>query len=136
MVGVMKNAKDEARDARKVKGGGQGGDVVWRGYVNVTLTAEQKEDFDVWWSRGDFWQGLEDAVRSGCTVSLKEDKAGGGVLCSVTQRRSGHVNAGLCVTARGGTAATALGRGVYQVCLVGLDADWESVGSLVDPDRW
>jgi hypothetical protein len=75
-------------------------------------------------------------VGDGVNLSLKLDPKGGGFLASATQRRADSPNAGLVVTARGRDAATAWGRCLFCLALLGHKERWEDTQPLANPDRW
>lgn len=125
--------RDKARSAQRA-GGTQGN--VWRGYINVSLNAQQKAEFDDWAHTEDTWLALSEAVSSGCQLGLKYQAGEACFLASLTQRTEGHVNAGLCVTARSVTADKALLRVLYLYRLLGSDGPWEAVQGVADPARW
>lgn len=125
--------KGKARSGQGSRAQSDGG---WRGYINVSLTAAEKEQFEDWARTDEPWGVLEACVTSGCVCTVKRDVAGSGFLASVTQRQEGHVNVGLCVTARAGVSGKALFRVLFLVHLLGVDDSWEEHHPVADPDRW
>lgn len=108
----------------------------WRGYVNVSLSAQQKADYDAWAHTEDVWLALAEAVQGGSQLGLKFVPGEGTFLASLTQRTAGHVNGGLCVTARSTTADKALWRVLFLYRVLGSEGPWEAVQGMADPDRW
>jgi hypothetical protein len=108
----------------------------WRGYVNVDLTPQQKEQFDDWTHTDEPWLVLEGSVSGGCTVSIKQDSNGAGYLACCTQRRAASVNAGYCLTARAHDPGKALLRLLFTLVCLGVDDEWILKGRVSDPDRW
>lgn len=108
----------------------------WRGFVNVNLSADQKAQYDDWAHTEDVWLSLAEATATGCQLGLKWAAAESCFLASLTQRTTGHVNAGLCVTARSTSADKALLRVLFLYRLLGSDGPWEAVQGVADPDRW
>lgn len=134
VAGDQKLDKQDRARASRAASNGNGAD--WRGYINVNLTAQQKREFDDWAHTDDTWLSLGEAVGSGCQLGLKFQQGETCFLASLTQRTPGHVNAGLCVTARAASADKALLRVLYLYRLLGSDDSWEKVTPAADPDRW
>lgn len=128
---MRKQGEGPDRVRRKV-----GGDADWRGFLNVSLTNEQKDAFEVEMQRGSLWVVFDEALLTGVHLSVKLDKDGKTFLAACTQRNSASVNAGVCVTARGRDAVTALCRVLFILSVLGLGTDWEIGHPLADPDRW
>lgn len=111
-------------------------DAPFRGYINLNLSDEQKENFTSWFAGSSPWERLETEVSSGVNISLKRDNKSGGFIASATQRSRGSVNAGLVVTARGRTASTAWGRCLFILAILSHNPSWETTQPMADPDRW
>lgn len=136
-MSVAGDKKWNERSARADrKGTGARGEASWRGYINVNLSVQQKQQFDDWVRTGEPWDVFGEAVSSGCVVSVKFDSGTSACLASVTQRNAGHVNAGLCVTARGRSPDVALFRVLFIVAILTVEGSWEAAHPLADPDRW
>lgn len=129
-----KNGKD--KPTRKPLPVGGGYNATFRGYVNLLLSPAEKELFDKWRESSSFWDMLQAAVEDGINISLKLDPKGSGYLASATQRRETSVNAGLVVTARARDAATAWGRLLFCLVILGKQERWEATQPISDPDRW
>jgi hypothetical protein len=108
----------------------------FRGYVNLTLTEDQKEHYPVWAASEAYWNALEGFAEIGVNLSLKRERKSGGFLASGTQRDPDSPNAGLCVTARGKDASTAFGRLLFCLTVLSAKERWEDVQPMSDPDRW
>ena len=108
----------------------------FRGYVNLSLSEEQKATFDKWAEGSSPWEALEGQVADGVNVSLKIEPKSGGFLASATQRRSGSPNAGLVVTARGSSAGKAFLRVLFCLTILSRKERWEETQPVADPDRW
>lgn len=130
------NKNGKQNTARKPSSVGEKYDAPFRGYVNVNLSPEQKETYVAWSNSESFWDWLQSSVEDGVNLSLKLDPKGSGYLGSATQRRSSSPNAGLVVTARGDTAAKALGRTLFCLAILGQKERWEDTAPVADPDRW
>lgn len=126
----------KAKPAGKSGGLGEGYDAQFIGYINLTLSQEQKDMFDAWVASAASSEQFEAFVADGVNVSVKFEPRSGGFLASATQRRVGSPNAGLCVTARGRNASVALWRCVYSVTILSRAERWTDVQPLADPDRW
>lgn len=129
-----KNGKE--KPAAKRSKVGEGYDAPFRGYVNLSLTPAQKETYQKWADSASFWDVFESSVADGVNLSLKLDTKSNGFLASATQRRVSSVNAGLVVTARGGTAVLALGRLLFCLTILSKGRSWEEIQPVTDPDRW
>jgi len=86
------------------------------GYVNLTLTEKDKEDFTLWSGDNDV---VDDAYFSslelGYQFSIKQEPGKGGFMCSVSQFTVDRPDSGLIYTARSSTPAGALLKGIYVV---------------------
>lgn len=109
---------------------------LWRGYINVSLSAQQKADYDAWAHTEDVWLALAEATETGCQLGLKYLPGEACFMASLTQRAAGHVNEGYCVTARSASADKALVRVLFLYRVLGSDGPWDAVQPPADPDRW
>lgn len=114
----------------------EGYDAVFRGYVNLNLTGEQKVAFDSWADSSSPWEALEAHVADGINISVKIDPKSSGYIASATQRRVDSPNAGLVVTARAAAASKALLRVLFCLVILSHAERWESLAPMSDPDRW
>jgi len=86
------------------------------GYVNLTLTAEDKVDYEVWSSDSDLVnEDWLSALHLGYQFSIKDDPGNDAFLCSVSCWRPGKSDAGLIYTARSHSPYPALVKAVYVV---------------------
>lgn len=108
----------------------------FRGYINVSLSEEQKASYEAWAASAAFWEALEFNCSLGVNISLKRDLKSEGYLASATQRDPASPNAGLVVTARGREAGTAWGRVLFCLTILNHAERWEDVQPLATPDRW
>lgn len=128
------NGKDKpARKSGKV---GAGYDAPFRGYINLSLTSEEKASFTDWQGDGSMPDALNAQCADGVNFSVKLDPRSEGFLASATQRREDSPNAGLVVTARARDPVTALARVVFSVAVLSRTERWEDTQPLADPDRW
>lgn len=111
-------------------------DAVFRGYINLNLSEQQKAAFVPWSEGASPWDALEAHVMDGINISLKLEAKSGGFLASATQRRTDSQNAGLVVTARGGTASVAFLRLLFSLTFLAHAERWEDLQPLANPDRW
>ena len=100
---VVNEAKAERKAAARERRAA--GDVKdsWRGFVNVDLSAADKEAIragDVGFD--DAWGFLMQRVLEGYKLSLSFDHGNSSWVASLTCKRSSDANVGLCLTARGG----------------------------------
>lgn len=126
----------KSRAARKSASVGDGYDADFRGYINLSLSDADKAHFDDWWAGSEPWETLEAVTADGVNLAIKKDPRSEGFLASATQRRRGSPNAGLCVTARGRTAAIAWGRLLFSLWVLSAKESWEATQPMADPDRW
>lgn len=128
--------KDDPKGAPRTPKNSGKDDAVFRGYINVDLTREQKEGYDAWASSSSFWEALEGQAARGVNLSVKRVPGEGTYIASGTQRDPTSPNAGLVVTARAGDAAKALGRLLFTLVILDHKPKWEDTQPMADPDRW
>lgn len=126
----------KSKSAAKRSEVGKGRDAAFRGYINLNLSADEKKAYETWASPDVVFGTFERAVVGGVNVAIKVDPRGEGFLASATQRDTSSVNAGLCVTARAGSAVTAFGRLMYCLNILERSESWEDTQPMADPDRW
>lgn len=126
----------KSKPARKPSGVASTDGAAFRGYINLTLSQADKEAFAAWGNSSYASETLEEQIADGVNLALKRDPKGEGFLASGTQRRADSPNAGLCVTARGNSAALAWWRLVYCLYILSAHERWEDTQPLADPDRW
>jgi hypothetical protein len=132
--GVLKDWQDPAPNADGSRKAPQ--DVIpFRGFVNVALTAEEKEDFTEWAAKQDLTELLADVCAANTNISLKVDEKNSCFACAATSRAVDSPNAGLCVNMRGGDPMTALWRLVYVLYEI-LPGDWEALNAMRTGDVW
>jgi len=119
----------------KASGTGQD-NAEFRGYINVNLSDEQKENYVAWATSSSYADAFEYQVSIGVNVSVKRSLKEGCYIASGTQRDESSPNAGLCVTARGKEAGVALGRLMFILTLLAKKDRWEETQSVANPDRW
>jgi hypothetical protein len=111
-------------------------DAPFRGYINVELSAEQKDRLDEWVQTSSYWDTLESSLASGVNISCKREPTKGGFIASATQRDPTSPNAGLVVTARANEGVKALARLLFVLAFLFHKPRWEDTQPLADPDRW
>lgn len=124
------------KSSRKPGALGKGYDAEFRGYINLALSASDKERFGSWVSSPDAAESLNAFVSDGVNISIKIDPKSEGFMASGTQRRADSPNAGLVATARAKTPELALWRVVYMLSLLYTTGYWEDRQPIADPDRW
>jgi len=127
---------DGISSSRKQSKVGANYDAPFVGYINVTLSEQQKAAFDTWSLSQSPWDVLASSVADGVNLSLKIEPRSSGFLASATQRRVGSPNAGLVVTARGKEAHVALYRLLFMLAYLGRSERWTDTQGVSDPDRW
>lgn len=86
------------------------------GYVNLTLTTEDKADYDAWCVADDLVEeGYLSALELGYQFSNKFDQATEAFICTVSQFRVGKPDSGLLYTARSSHPYSALTKAIYVV---------------------
>lgn len=84
------------------------------GYVNITLTEQDKVDFEGWLSQGDIAQeAYVEALCDGYQFSNKFDAANDTFSCSVSRWDVGAPDAGIIYTARAADIGRAVEKAVY-----------------------
>jgi hypothetical protein len=132
--GVIKDWQDPSPDEQGRKKPVQ--DVIpFRGFVNVNLTAEEKEEFHPWSEDKDLGKLLSDVCLMSYVVSVKEDKKNTCFSAAVTDRNPDSVNAGLCINMRADEPVVALWRLMYVLYAI-LPGDWEKDNAKRVGDRW
>lgn len=115
---------------------GEAYDAPFRGYVNLSLTDDEKAASVSWCDSGSLWETFSFVVEDGVNLSIKRDPKSDGYIASATQRRSGSPNAGLVVTARGREAVVAFGRVLFCLAILYRKERWEDTQPIANPDRW
>jgi hypothetical protein len=129
--------KQEARAVARDKASARpAGDASFRGYVNVSLTDDQKSGYEAWGASAALWDAFDKQVGRGVHVSVKWEEKRDCFLASGTQRSATSPNAGLVVTARAADPATALGRLLYTLTFLDTAERWEDLQPMADPNRW
>lgn len=86
------------------------------GYVNLTLTTEDKADYDAWCLQSDvIEEAYLSALELGYQFSNKFDQATEAFICTVSQFRTGKPDSGLLYTARSNHPYSALTKAIYVV---------------------
>lgn len=111
-------------------------DATFVGYINVTLTDDEKAGLESWEKGGGFYATMTYTVADGVNLSVKREVKSGSYLASGTQRRVNSPNAGLCVTARAKDPVTALVRLLYTLDILGRSEHWTDTAAVANPDRW
>lgn len=135
-MGVYGDRKGKNKPASERRGVGESYEAPFVGYINVTLSDDQKGAYEQWASSASFWDMFEASVADGVQISTKLDPKGTGFLASATQRRVSSPNAGCVVTARARNAQTALGRLLFTLAYLSHAEVWTDLQPLADPDRW
>lgn len=124
---------EEAREAKDKT-------FVWRGFVNLSLTEQQKSAFNAWEQDGDMTQdALLDAVERVGKVTLSWDDRQGCYMAALTVTRQGRPDSGFCVTARSLDLFRAVNRLLFlywKVAEGNLAPHAASGGSSYTDDAW
>lgn len=88
---------------------------VWRGFANVSLTAEDKKRIreDPYQER-DLWEGIARVLSAGHKITLSYSSESGNTSVSLTGTLDTCPNAGLTLTSTGKDALTALNVALYK----------------------
>lgn len=96
--------KEEKRDRTRRTRKPDGGKAAWRGFVNYSLTAGDKEALKSGVVEyADAWDGVLDLVMRGYKASITYDDKNSSWVFSMTCQTTEEVNAGLTLSGRGGT---------------------------------
>lgn len=86
------------------------------GYVNLTLTSDDKGDYEAWSQESDVVEEQYlSALELGYQFSIKYDLASEAFICSCSQFRLARPDSGLIYTARSAHPFSALHKAVYVV---------------------
>lgn len=110
-------------------------DAEFQGFINVTLSDEEKREFVEWVETIDLGALLASMLDEGNVLSVKQDKKGKGYASAITSRWAGSVNAGWCVNMRAGDPTTAIQRVVFVVSVI-LGMDWQQSNLLRGENDW
>lgn len=137
MANSGRNKDTDGKDSPKPKAKDTGVDnAEFVGYVNLQLSDDEKAVWAAWADTTAVWDVLQHQVSVGVNVSIKRERAKGGFLASATQRDPASPNAGLCVTARGRTAADAFTRVLFCLSVLDRTESWLDTQQVASPDRW
>jgi hypothetical protein len=103
----------------------QSGEMEWGGFVNVRLTDEEKDAFNLWLD-GDgakFWSYLVDTISNGFKFGVSWDTTNECFVATYTGQGLVSDDRRYCLTARGGTMEKATALLVFKD-LVLLRSDW------------
>jgi hypothetical protein len=139
-MGIARDAAEERRaqareKAQKARRGSSHADPPFAGYVNVSLTDEDKRHFDDWMEIVNLSLEIKELVDADNRISLKRVSGTEEYLGSVTSLNAASPDAGKVVTARSSDPTKALYRVVYIVRVVLAGAKW-AASAPAEPDRW
>jgi hypothetical protein len=84
------------------------------GYVNITLTEQDKEDFTAWRSDPQLWdEAYIEALASGYQLTIKFDQANDCYSCSISCWDVSHDDAGIIYTGRADLPFSAVEKCIY-----------------------
>jgi len=87
------------------------------GYVNITLTEDDKTDFDAWELENDVVsEEYFSALELGYQFTIKSDLEHQSFICSVSNWQVGRPDAGIIYTARASSPERALVKAIYVTC--------------------
>lgn len=128
--------KADEMATRKGNGKGRQSDQSFKGYANLSLTAERKRLLDEW--DQDF-EGvldmLSELVLADYRVGFSVMNNGATVQCAVTCRAKGHPDAGYCMTSRAPTWHDALRVAVWKHFIV-AESQWDSYKGDTEGEEW
>jgi hypothetical protein len=97
---------------------------VWKGFVNVNITADQKEAYKAWDVQDDdVWDGMAQYITAGYKVSLSYNKQNDKFNCTGTGQPESGVNSGYAVSAFANTPYEAVRVWLFKVATI-LPDDW------------
>jgi len=107
-------ARKENGSARKTTKSAGNERAPFVGYVNVTLTDEDKIDYEAWLGQGDLpEEAYHDALAEGYQFTIKFDSQGDCFQCAVSRWDVGADDAGIIYTGRSSSPRTAMQKAVY-----------------------
>ena len=113
-MAASKNLKSKL----KVKVGKEA-DFEWKGFINVTLTSEQKEAFAAWDIQdADVWEGLATYAQTGYKVQLSFNRQNDKFNCTFTGQPACGDNSGYAVSAFANSPYQAVRVGLFKVSSV------------------
>jgi hypothetical protein len=84
------------------------------GYVNITLTEKDKEDFTAWRNDPQLWdEAYLETLASGYQLTLKYDPANDAYSCSISCWDASHEDAGIIYTGRSDLPFGAVEKCIY-----------------------
>lgn len=109
---------------------------VFRGFVNVDLTKEQKKAFSVWYDDNLMWDALHKLVMEGYRFSAKYEEKNDSVACYLQTDNPDSDNIGLVLSMRAEFTHKAVARTVYVATQI-LPPVWDAPKKRFDDgDDW
>lgn len=106
---------------------------VWMGFVNVNLTAEQKEEYRAWdVEDADVWDGIAGYCAAGYKIALSFNKQNDKFSCTGTAQPETGKNSGYAVSSFANTPYEAARVWLFKVSVVLPDVWTEHVGATLD----
>lgn len=94
-------------------------------FVRIELTEAEKQEFRALLAAQEFsWDFVDRVLLAGYKVTHSVDKNGGGFLCSIRAESTELLDAGLILTGRGKTVATAIAVCEYKFTYLAGDDGW------------
>lgn len=115
--------------------GKQTWDAQFNGFVNVTLSKDDKEHFAVWTETIDYDERKSVHLRLGRKFTTSYDLKQQCFMCLVFERDSQSPNAGKMISARGQSPSIAEWRLLFILDVVMHDGVWDSL-STTSADLW
>jgi hypothetical protein len=128
---------DGSKAGAVTKGREKQGAFDWKGFVEISLTSEEKERIaDSAWEPADYLSFLSRVVDDGYKVSIVSDSFNQCVVASLTGRASDCMNPGLTLSARGPETAGAIRALAYKHIEICEELRWDNRAETRGPDAW
>jgi hypothetical protein len=103
----------------------EGPDLEWGGWIDIRMTPEMKEQYNLWAEEGQhvYWDELQDILARGLKHSLSWDKANNCFVAALTGQGSSTIEKRFTMTARSPHMAEAMMLLVYKHVVI-LKGDW------------
>lgn len=107
---------------------------VWNGFINVSLTADQKEAYRAWDIEDtDVWDGIAQYAVAGVKIQMSYNKQNDKFNCTGTGQPESGANSGYAISAFGNSPYNAARVWLYKVSAVVPDV-WTEYEGAADDD--
>lgn len=133
----MGGKQDNPEPRRKGKGSTKQEKVTWLGFVEISLTEEDKAAIvDMPLNDKAAFDFIEGMVEDGYKVSFSEDTAHSSFIASATGQRPGNPNAGYTLAGRGPSVIGSLASLAYKHQQLCKQGDWTAFVGSTTTSKW